>query len=135
MPSGDLQPSALDIPIGFECLRRAGEYDPPMAYDIEAVANMERDRQLLFDEQDGNTPAPDLSYDVYQALDDQRRQPLGWLVDQHDPRIAEERAAKCQHLLFAAGERAGGGVPPLFQRGKEPIRFLDAPRRPARARR
>ena len=39
-----------------------------------------------------------------QFLDQDRRQPLQRLVEQHDARIEDQRAADRQHLLLAAGE-------------------------------
>src|ERR1700730_12402661 len=40
----------------------------------------------------------------HQFLDDDRRQPLGRLVQQQHFWVQRQRAADCQHLLFAAGE-------------------------------
>ena len=64
-------------------------------------------------------------------LDDHRRQPLGRLVEQQQPRAGAQDAADRQHLLLAAGQLGAlAGAEPLLQVGKQLEDALEA--KPAR---
>ena len=65
-----------------------------------------------------------------QFLDDDRRQPLGRLVQQQHLRVERQRAADRQHLLLAAGELVAEIVAALLQ----PRKHLVDPARPSTVR-
>ena len=67
-----------------------------------------------------------------QLLDDDRRQPLQRLVQQHQARIDDQRAADRQHLLLAAGQLAAEIAAPLRQPREHREHALQRPR-PGRA--
>ena len=54
------------------------------------------------------------------------------LVEEQEPRLRHQRARDRHHLLLAAGERAGGRIELLDQRGKQRAYALDATRARAR---
>jgi hypothetical protein len=60
-PKSDFQPFPAHGGIGAEIGRRALEYDPAVAHDIEAVGDLQRDRKLLLHQQDRNPTAGDFS--------------------------------------------------------------------------
>ncbi len=102
---------------------------------MDPIADVERDRHLLFNHENGEPSPPNCLYDFDQPNNDLRRKAFRWLVDQHNPRISEQRAANREHLLFAAGERASIGLPALLQCGEEVIHLGNGPSRCAGARR
>src|SRR3546814_8803767 len=59
---------------------------------------------------------------------------LGGLVDEHDQRVAQQRAAHGQHLLLAAREAAGLGVAPLLEAREVVEHLLHRPLHAAGAR-
>src|SRR5882757_5076421 len=60
---------------------------------------------ILLDNNRADAPGPGNGAErPEQFLDDDRRQPLGGLVQQQDFRIERQGATDCQHLLLAAGE-------------------------------
>src|SRR5688572_23896648 len=76
--------------------------DPAALHDVVAVGHGGREAEVLLDEQDREAlrlepgdRAPDL-------LDDDRRQPLGRLVEQEQARAGAQDAPDGEHLLLAA---------------------------------
>ena len=55
---------------------------------------------------------------VKDLLDQQRGQPQGGFVQQHQPGMGHQRAANDQHLLLAAGKIAAGAPAQVLSRGK-----------------
>ena len=100
-------------------LRRALEHDAALPHHVEPMRNGERDRQLLLDQQDRDATARDLLQQAAHALDDHRREPLGRLVHHDEVRIAHQRAADRQELLFAPRQHAAGSVGALPQHREE----------------
>src|SRR5512146_2329719 len=74
-----LEPLLADCTIFTQLLRRALEHDMAVAHDVQALRNVERDRQLLLHQQDGNAAVLDFIEQLGQQLDDFRRQALGGL--------------------------------------------------------
>ena len=68
-------------------------------------------------------------------LHDARRDSLGRLVEQKQLRVAHQRPADCQHLLFAAAHRAAGTPPHFREIGEERVDLFRRPTRRTRARR
>ncbi len=62
-----------------------------------------------------------------QFLDDDRRQPLGRLVQQQDLRIERQRPADRQHLLLAAGELVAEIAAAFLQPRKHLVDLFDGP--------
>ena len=100
---GDLEPTPLHLAVDLERVRCSREHDATVPHDIDAVTHFERDGQLLLYQQHGDAAASDFAKDLGEAPGDERCQPFRRLVDQHDPRIAEQRSADRQHLLLATG--------------------------------
>ena len=75
--------------------------------DVGAVGPLERLGGVLLDEQHGGALLVDLRDDVEDLLDELGRQPHRRLVQQQQLRVGHQRAADGQHLLLAAGHRAG----------------------------
>src|SRR4029453_11861414 len=61
----------------------------------------------------------------HQALDDDRREAQRELVDEDELRPRDERLREHDHLLLAAGERAGDRVPARLPERGELDRVLD----------
>jgi hypothetical protein len=60
-------------------------------------------------------------------VDDDGREPLERLVQQHDLGIAHQRPGDREHLLFAAGELGAAVVAPLLQPRKHLVDALERP--------
>src|SRR3546814_6591756 len=63
--------------------------------------------QVLVDDEDRLAPALHVADGGPDLAADDRRQALGRLVEDQQARVGHEGAADGQHLLLAAGERAG----------------------------
>src|SRR5581483_10107454 len=72
--SSHFEPLFPDAVIGIERRRRALEYDAAVAHHIEPLRNLQRDRQLLLDQQDRNASARDLAEQLTDLLDQFWRQ-------------------------------------------------------------
>jgi hypothetical protein len=73
------------------------------------MADFEREVRVLFDEQDGQAEfAVDLDDLFENGLHEDRCDAEARFVEHQALRLAHERAADGEHLLFAAAERAGG---------------------------
>src|SRR6266542_1134196 len=89
-------------------LALAGEHDAAGLEDVSAVAQLERLHDALLDQQDGQPAlAPDAIDGLEDLLDDARAQALGGLVEQEQVGPGHEPAPQREHLLLAAGQRAG----------------------------
>src|ERR1700712_2125343 len=105
--------------------------DPAAIEDREPVGNGGADRQILLDEQDGETRLLQLAQNFEQAIDDDGSKTFGRLVKQQKFWTRDERASDREHLLLASGQLAAGGFAPIGERGKHRPDPLDRPRRPA----
>src|SRR6266498_4046645 len=74
--------------------------------DVGAVGQSRRELEILLGEENGQALSLQGGDLLTEGLDDDRRQPLGGLVEQQDTRIAHEGARHREHLLLAAGEAA-----------------------------
>ena len=61
------------------------------------------------------------------AIDEQRSEPLGRLVEEQDARVREQRASDREHLLLAAGELVAVMAPPLLEPGQQVVDVAQAP--------
>ncbi len=105
-------------------LRVARVLDPPALHHVGAVGQPERERRELLDQQHPDAGLGDRADRRDQALDDDRRQPQRQLVDDHEPRLRDERLREHDHLLLAARQRARLRAEPLLELGEQ----LERPR-------
>src|SRR6266850_1937517 len=86
---------------------RAREHDAPGLDQVGAVGEIERHGGVLLDEQHADALAlVDGAQDAEQLAHQQRREPEGGLVEQHQPGREHQRARYGKHLLLAARQRA-----------------------------
>ena len=69
----------------------------------------------------------DLLDNAENLLDDDRREPERWLIQQEQPGPPHNRAGNGQHLLFPAGKRAAGLAAALGEDGKERENIVHVP--------
>src|SRR5215831_9140493 len=79
----------------------------PQLFRTRGIDHLERERGVLFDQQNGMAFLLQPRDRLPQPLDDDGREPLGRLVHDQAVRIGHEPAADGQHLLLAARERPG----------------------------
>ena len=70
------------------------------------IRNGERFLRVLLDEQDRDSAVVQLLDDRENLVDQNRRKTHGGFVHEQDLGVCHQRATGCEHLLFAAGERA-----------------------------
>jgi hypothetical protein len=106
-----------------------GGMDHGAAFDDNgAIGNAENFLGVLLDQDRRHAfVADDAAQRRQEFLDDDRRQPLERLVEQHDARVEHQRAADREHLLFAAGELVAEIAAPLGQAWEQGIDFVDGP--------
>ena len=102
----------------------------PPVDQVDAAGQRQRDLRILLHEQDGGALGVDGLEDFPELPDDQRHQPLGRLVDQHQRGLGDEAPGDGQHLLFPPGEGLPPLIQPLAQPGEKPESVLQARRRP-----
>ena len=87
-----------------------------MGEHVAAVGDLEREVDVLLDQQDGTLLfLGEAADDGQQRLDDHRGEPEAELVEQHQPRRARERPCDREHLLLAAREQPGAPALQLSQ--------------------
>src|SRR3954454_18656939 len=82
---------------------------------------------VLLDDDDRASLLGYLAADADDILDNQRRQPLEWLVQKNEPRLAHERTRNRQHLLLPAGKIAPAVIAPFGQARKHLVSARVAP--------
>src|SRR5688572_2907260 len=123
--TSDPQVLVDDRVIGPEIGGRRVVTDDALLHDVDAVRRIERERDVLLDEQDRD-PGPVQDVDDLADLPDHAwHQPFGRLVEQDDLRLEHHRAGDREHLLLAAGERAAGLVPALLQNREARVHLLE----------
>ena len=85
----------------------AGVDDLAGLHHVGVVGGLERGPGVLLDQQDRDPEALQRRHDVEDLAHDERREPEARLVEQQQAGLCHQRAAKRQHLLLAAGQRAG----------------------------
>ena len=71
------------------------------------MADLQRELGILLDQQQRDALGCDLADDLEDFLHQHRRQSHARFVQQQQSRTAQQRAADSEHLLLAAGKRAG----------------------------
>ena len=111
-------------------LAGAAKHHPAGIDDDDVVGEVERQLDILLDQHDRLPFGLELRDGASDLGHQLRREPLGRLVHQQHAGVAHERAPDREHLLLAAGERAGDLGVALGEPGKDLEHAVD---RPARA--
>jgi len=72
-------------------------------HHVVPVGDGRGEPEVLLDEKDREALALEAADRLADLLDDDRRQPLGRLVEQEQPRAGAQDASDREHLLLAAG--------------------------------
>src|SRR5712691_9015797 len=100
--------------------RRAFGGDAALLEHVGARGDLERERRVLLDEQNGDAARVDLLDHAEHSEHYRRGETERGLIEQEQARLRHERAPDREHLLLAAGERARRLLEPLAQDGKYP---------------
>ena len=101
-----------------ELLRLALEHQAAGLQQIAVAGEREGQHRVLLHEDDRYAQRVDLPDDLADLGRHDRREPHRRLVEQQELRPRHERAGDREHLLLAAGERAGALASALLQDGK-----------------
>src|SRR5690348_978913 len=104
----------------------AGEDDTPVLEHVSAARDLERDGDVLLDEQDGDAALVQHMDGMQHLLHDERREAKRGLVEHDELRRAHQAAADGEHLLLAPGHRAGDLRATLLEAWKEREYFVEA---------
>src|SRR3989442_12041689 len=118
----------LNVCPSAELGRRSRPDDPALLEDVVRVRDAGERAHVLVDEQDRLATRLEAFHAAPDLGPDERRQPLGRLVEDQQSRVGHQRAADRQHLLLAARERAAEASRARRQMGKEIEDALDSPR-------
>src|SRR5262249_18350533 len=95
--------------------RRPGKYDLAALDDIEAIGEVGHVVYVRFRDQHGVPVGADRRDAVDDRRHDGRRQSLGRLVEQQQPRVERKRAGDRHHLALAAGELLAAALAVLLE--------------------
>ena len=110
----------FELRVGAEFRARALADDMAGFQDVAVGGDFQGEIGVLLDEQDGDALGAVDLHDLFKNRGDEARGDAErGFVEHQEFRAAHERAADGEHLLFAAGERAGGLLEALFQAGEE----------------
>src|SRR5665647_3555499 len=113
----------------------ARQRDAAVRQHIGAARELERDRHVLLHQHAGEALAIEVAYASEHALHDGGRETQRRLVEHHQIRRAHQAASDSEHLLLAAGQRAGELMAALGQGRKQRVDVIEvALARGARAR-
>src|SRR5215208_5881106 len=96
-----------------QILRRDEVDDPPVLEQVVAVGERGGEAEVLLGEDDGEAALLQPRDDLAERLDDHRREPLGDLVEEEQPRARPQDPGDREHLLLAAGEPRARAPPAL----------------------
>ena len=122
-----LEEPRFDVVVFPQRVRQPGIDHPALGDHVHEIDQLERQRGVLLDQQNGQPLLLELGDRLPQALDDDRRQPFRRLVHDQAIGIGHQPAADGEHLLLAAGQRLGALAPALAQPRKQRIDPLQAP--------
>src|SRR5436190_11784731 len=106
--AAEAQVELADVRVLPEFIGGAGKDDPAVLEHVRVIGDIECNRGVLLNEQDRHPEiASNLLQEPDELLDDQRRQPLGQLVDQQQTRRAGQRGADRKHLPLTSREQPG----------------------------
>ena len=92
---------------------------------IGPVGNRKRHLRVLLHQQNGGARGMQLFYNVKNLLYQQRGKAHRRLVQHHQPGLCHQGAAHGQHLLLAAGQRAGNLAAALGQPRETAVHIAD----------
>src|SRR5258705_2715477 len=118
----------LNVCPGAELSRRSRPDDPALLEDVVRVRDAGERAHVLVDEQDRLATRLEAFHAAPDLGPDERRQPLGRLVEDQQSRAGHQRAADRKHLILAALEPACEASRARRQLGKEIEDALDSPR-------
>src|SRR5262252_466444 len=99
----------------------------PLFDDVGAVGQPRRELEILLREQNGQALPFQRGDLLAEGLHDHRRQPLRWLVEQENTRIAHQRARHREHLLLPTGEAPAAPARHLAKPGEVLVDTIDTP--------
>src|SRR5262249_8821434 len=117
MTPSDSQVPGFDLVVGSKLFRTRGIDHLALTHHVHVIDQLERERGVLFDQQNRMAFLLQPRDRLPQPLDDDGREPLGRLVHDQAVRIGHEPAADGQHLLLAARERPGALAASFAERG------------------
>src|SRR5581483_458381 len=91
---------------------RAVHADAASLHDVSAVGKLQRKIGILLDQQHGHPGLAEAAHRAHHFRYHERREAKRRLVEQQELRSGHHGAAEGEHLLLAAGQRAGGLAPP-----------------------
>src|SRR5207249_11136049 len=94
----------LDAWVVQELGRRSVEGDRPVLQHITVMGHAQYLARVLLGDQDRRARGVDRAYTLENRVEDLGRQAERRLVEEQQPRIAHQRPAEGEHLLFAAGQ-------------------------------
>src|SRR5712691_6499922 len=100
-------------------------HDLSVLHDVIAIRDGRGEVKILLDQQNGEALRLERPDGLADLLDDDRRQALGRLVEQQQPRAGAQDAGDRQHLLLAAGELGALAAQALLEIGEQPEDRLD----------
>ena len=116
------------IGTGEQVLAGPLQDDAPDAQHVRVGADAERQGRELLD-QEHRDPASRGGLDEGDhAFHDDRGEPLGHLVDEEHPRLADDGAGQNEHLLFAAGQHLSSDLLTRLQLGEQLVGTGGIPR-------
>src|SRR5262245_27190194 len=89
--------------------------DAAIFHHVMAVRNRRGKAKVLLDQQDGEPLLLEGSDRPADLLDNDRREPLGRLIEEEQPRARAQDAADREHLLLAAGQLGSGAAQALLE--------------------
>src|SRR5262249_32696058 len=96
-----------------------GEHDPAGLDHVAAVRHSERHARVLLHEQDRRPLGIDIPDDPEDRLDQDRRQPHRWLIQEEQARACHESPPHREHLLLTAGQSPTLLIETLPKTGKQ----------------
>ncbi len=108
-----------------EVLSGAGEDDLADFHDVAVVGQGERGLGVLLDEQDGGALGLELLDGGHDFLHHDRGEAHAGLVEHEQFRLGHQCSSHGEHLLFTAGEGAGGLLVAFSEDGEEVVGALD----------
>ncbi len=118
----------LPDPFGrTELFAASGINDVALFQHVMSIGEVHANLEILFDQQDSDAARPDRRDHALDLLDDDRRESLGWLVEQEELRVVDQSAGNRQHLLLATGQHTAAIAPSLLEPRKSAAYVFESP--------
>src|SRR5688572_5131074 len=119
-----------DLRVREEAGSGVGKRDRARLHHIAAIRDLERQTRVLLDQKDRDAERRNLAHDREDLRHQLRRESHRRLVEQEQLRAGHQRARDREHLLLAAGKRAGSLPGSFAQARKRRELTLDVVRNP-----